>query len=623
MAGNTNSSSSNRVITVINNILTAQDVQAGTLAGIETICRLYFFDRGRSYIRLPGTDEFSLIDEVNRGTDVFLANDIVEDKFTEGEQTKSQCAREFVAQLQKARFIHSDNYETYKNKLLSIDFTPSHGQKITEICIHSITAKDASTSAGYIVFERFGTSRDKLSQLEVFEIFNLCQIINNRIETFETARQLKIEEDSKSLDILTGLPVVSKFKVEAERLIQEGNQYALLYMDIDKFKYLNDLWSVSVGNDILQSMANIIRGFTSADEVCCRVSADKFMLLMRYYDDETLSETLDALNEYFIEMQRTQFCDIKITIVGGVYVIKERIPIDPAIDRANLARRNVKGSYKNEFCIYDDSLEKLSQREKQLEKRLSTALAQHQFIPYLQPKFNLMTKEICGAEALARWQSEDRMISPGEFIPLFEKNGFIVKLDFIIYEATLAFMRRIILNGHVPCRISMNVSRGHITDPHFVQRFMNLVFKYQVPTDFIELEITESIFMEDKDVLNTFISSIRGHGICVSIDDFGAAYSSLNLLKDIDVDVIKLDKAFIDNITTPRTDMLEKDKIIVKNIICMIKELEFITVFEGIEKEEQLDFLRYNGCDYGQGYLFDRPMSLAEFEAKFYPPITE
>lgn len=611
--------SSNRVITVINNILTAPNVPAGTLAGIETICRLYFFDRGRSFIRLPGTDSFSVLNEVNRGTDAFLHKEFEKGKMDQSYYPKSpDTGVAFLKRLQKERFIYTDKYDEYLPELLSLDFIPSAEQNISEMCIHCVTAKNAG-AMGYFVFERFGNSRNKLTQIEVFEIFNLCQIINNRIETFETAKQLKIEEDSKSLDVLTGLPVVNKFKVEGERLIQSGKQYALLYMDIDKFKYLNDLWSVSVGNDILQAIANILRGFTSSDEVCCRVSADKFLLLTRFYGDDELSETLDMLNEYFKEMQLTQFTDVKITIVCGVYVIRDVIPIDPAIDRANLARRSVKGSYKNMFCLYDESLEKLSQREKQLEKRMATALAQHQFIPYLQPKFNLTTKEISGAEALARWQSDDRMISPGEFIPLFEKNGFIVKLDFIIYEATLAFMRRIILNGHIPCRISMNVSRGHITDPHFVQRFMNLVFKYQVPTDFIELEITESIFMEDKDVLNTFISSIRGHGICVSIDDFGAAYSSLNLLKDIDVDVIKLDKAFIDNISNNRTNILEKDKIIVKNIICMIKELEFTTVFEGIEKEEQLDFLRYNGCDYGQGYLFDRPMSLTEFEEKFYP----
>lgn len=263
-------------------------------------------------------------------------------------------------------------------------------------------------------------------------------------------------------------------------------------------------------------------------------------------------------------------------------------------------------------------MENLSDREKQLEKRTKTALENKEFVPYLQPKFMLSTNEICGAEALARWHAADRMIQPHEFIPLFERNGFITQLDFEIYEQTFQFVKESMAKGYGMVPISLNMSRGHINDPDFLNKFMHLMDYYEIPTQMIELEITESVFEENTERLKEFIADIRTTGIKVSIDDFGSAYSSLNMLKDIDVDIVKLDKSFIDNICSGTSyDTMQKDRIIVENIINMITLLGFKTIFEGIESHEQIEFLKYSGCNFGQGFLFARPLPLDEFENKF------
>ncbi|MFI3202103.1 MAG: EAL domain-containing protein, partial [Eubacteriales bacterium] len=295
----------------------------------------------------------------------------------------------------------------------------------------------------------------------------------------------------------------------------------------------------------------------------------------------------------------------------------EDTSINLVIDKANIARRTIKGSYKNDFKIYNENLENINEREKQLEKRMGPALENGEFVPFLQPKFNLQTNTICGAEALARWKAKDRMIAPFEFIPAFERNGFITKLDFSIYDQVFRFMSKMLKEGRTLFPISLNVSRGHMSNPCFVEEVVALLKTYEIPHELVELEITESVFTEDKMLLKTFISEIRSYGMQVSIDDFGTAYSSLNLLKDVVVDVIKMDKSFIHDDVEDTEESIKSNKIIVKNIVNMIKELNFKIIFEGIETKEHVEFLSGIGCRYGQGYVFARPMPLEEFKSTY------
>ena len=245
------------------------------------------------------------------------------------------------------------------------------------------------------------------------------------------------------------------------------------------------------------------------------------------------------------------------------------------------------------------------------------ALKHEEFLVYLQPKFDLLSNKVCGAEALVRWkQKNGKMIYPDDFIPIFEKNGFIVNIDLYIYEKIFKKVKEWIDKGIDVVPISLNVSRAHTKNLDFIKKVLNLVDIYNIPVNTIEFELTESIFSTDLNYLNDFIQKIRKNGFKVSIDDFGSAYSSLNLLKEIEVDIIKLDKAFLSNVEDFKNSY--KDKVIIESIIKMAKELNLKVVCEGIETEEQKELLKNMGCEVGQGYIFSKPISIYEFEEKFY-----
>ncbi len=241
---------------------------------------------------------------------------------------------------------------------------------------------------------------------------------------------------------------------------------------------------------------------------------------------------------------------------------------------------------------------------------MRSALINKEFIVYLQPKIDLSTRQISGAEALVRWLPPDEnLIPPKDFIPLFEKNGFVVELDFYVYEEVFKVLRKWLDEKRCLVPISLNVSRIHLRDYNFVPRLTSLINKYNLPTDLIELEITESTFFENINQLLKVISELKHYGFTFSIDDFGSGYSSLNILKDLPIDVLKLDKGFF-----PRDNISKKEKIIVSTIVDMAKKLDIRVISEGIETIEQCDFLTNIGCDMVQGYLFAKPMPISEFE---------
>lgn len=591
-------------------------VPKGNSIGLNVLCQLYKIDRVRTFARFPNTDTFALIDDARPGREPgFHAEESGFDFHKSLYQRGNESRKSILPILLETPLIYTTDMSQYEAGLEEINYTKTPGKKVSQAFICTMVSRSTGIM-GVLTLEQFEDS-EQLSKQELIEIRSICDVVMLRIESDETQKQLRKEEALNDYDDVTGLPILRVFKDEVSRKLKENPMCVMLYLDVDKFKYINDIWDFTIGNQILYEIGGTLNDFLEEGEFCCRINDDKFGIYLKYTDDEELNTRIEVLNNSFIKMQQEHFADIKITIICGIYVTRTTMQLNDIIDKANVARRNVKGSYQNAFEFYDNGLENLSAREKELEKRTQIALEKRQFIPYLQPKFDLVTNKICGAEALARWKTEERMIAPFEFIPIFEKNGFITTLDFEIYDQTLAFIRLCLDKGLGFVPVSLNVSRGHINDENFLTKFMGIVKKYNVPTNLIELELTESIFSEDNEQLKTFISDIRKIGINVSIDDFGSAYSSLTLLKDIDVDTVKLDKAFIDNISKSGSEDSHKDKIIIKNIVRMINELGFKTIFEGIEIAEQADFLKDTGCHYGQGYIFARPISLEEFERKF------
>lgn len=415
-----------------------------------------------------------------------------------------------------------------------------------------------------------------------------------------------------SRDYLTGLYTLSGFIKEAMKIISEPSDYsyAILYADFDKFKNINDEWGYSTGDEVLVYFSKLLTSSTLSSEISCRISDDKFLVLLKYRKREEILHRIDITNDIIINDFDRRFSKIKPIIIGGLYYLKpEDKVLSLAIDKANLARKTIKGVHKSRIAVYDHSLHMQLSREKMIENHMYDALNNNEFIVFMQPKIDLKTNGLIGAEALVRWKKPSgEIVGPNEFIPIFERNGFISELDFYVYEKTMIYLRKWLDMGKKPLVISINVSKVHLYDSNFIQKLEKLVEKYNIPANLIELELTESIFFKGLDRLVNIINYMREKGFLISIDDFGSGYSSLNLLKTLPVDILKIDGDFF-----KQNQMGEHEKIIISSIITLAKGLGLKVISEGIETEEQVNFLKENSCDMAQGYWFYRPMPMLEF----------
>ena len=295
----------------------------------------------------------------------------------------------------------------------------------------------------------------------------------------------------------------------------------------------------------------------------------------------------------------------------GIYKIsKSDNDINTIMDRANTARKTIKGGHKNSFAFYDKEMHKKILKEKEIENSMVDALNNGEFIVYFQPKYSLSDYQIIGAEALVRWDNPQKgLIPPIEFIPVFERNGFIVNIDFYVFEEVCKKIREWMDEGQKVVPISVNLSRMHFVNSNFIEKFKLIVDKYKIPTRLIELELTETAVLDNIEGLLDTMNNLKEKGFVISMDDFGTGYSSLNLLKELPVDILKLDRAFF-----TEKDESNNEKIVISNVIKMAKELKMKVISEGVETISQVEFLKQIGCDMVQGYLFSKPMPVKEFE---------
>ena len=303
-------------------------------------------------------------------------------------------------------------------------------------------------------------------------------------------------------------------------------------------------------------------------------------------------------------------------MISGVYTLAdENIGIMAALDRAILAQKTVKDKAyytSNLVVVYDEKMNDAMLSKQYIESHMVEALENDEFKVFYQPKVNTETGEIEGAEALARWIRPDgEMISPGRFVPVFEQNGFIADMDFAIYRNAIADIRRWMRDGIDVPIISLNVSRHHMRDETFPEKICALVDNLGVPREKIELEITESMLTENMNKLIDAMKTLSDAGFRISVDDFGSGYSSLNLITVLPFHTLKIDGGFF-----LRNELTEKNKKVITSIMELAKSLNYQTVSEGVETDEQVEFLREIGCDLIQGYYFDKPLSQEEFEER-------
>lgn len=417
------------------------------------------------------------------------------------------------------------------------------------------------------------------------------------------------------MDRLTGVSNLEKFEIDARKILRKNKdtEYAMVYLDIEKFKFLNESFGHTTGNRILIYFAKFFERQLRSDELFARVNGDKFVALLTYGEKFAFLERINVFLFKFNDILGHLLGKLRIIIVAGVYKLEfadANINIDFAIDRANLARKTVKGSHHNAVAFYDGKIDEQIRKEKEVENLMENALLDEEFVVYLQPKYNLAGRRLHGAEALVRWKrKEKKLIQPNDFIPIFERNGFIIELDFYILEKVFQLQQKWFNLGKKVHPIAVNISRLHVGKQFFIKRLNDLIKKYQIEPKNIEIEMTESAFVDNEIGYLEFISELRRIGFVLSMDDFGTGYSSLNLLREVPFDVLKLDRSFLaSGSITPR------EKVLISNIVKMANELNIKVVSEGVETEEQALFLSEVNCDMVQGFLFSRPMPIVEFE---------
>ena len=410
-------------------------------------------------------------------------------------------------------------------------------------------------------------------------------------------------------DGLTGLYTIQKFSQCVKRNLEnnQDTKFTFIRLDIERFKMINNFYGVEAGDRLLVYISGLIETYWQDVENCVfgRIDGDVFGICFPR-DEKKLNGFILYIKRELKKYKAAYYLE---TAMGIYDILDNNLDVRNIIARATLAAKQCKGQYMIHEARYTEELRAKIIREQNIINEMEHALETGEFVVYFQPKYELDHCRPSGAEALVRWKSPDQgFLSPGEFIPLFEKNRFIVKLDQFMFTSVCGLLRQWLDAGIEPRPLSVNVSRMQFHTPDFVERYIRIKSQYAIPDGLLELEFTESIFFDNVALLSSAVHELRRAGIKCSIDDFGAGYSSLNVLKALPVSVLKLDGMFF---RTAKDD--EQAKIVIRNIMRMAGELKMATVAEGVETHEQVAFLETTGCDIIQGYVFARPMPAAEF----------
>jgi len=390
---------------------------------------------------------------------------------------------------------------------------------------------------------------------------------------------------------------------------------ALVIFDINKFKVINDLHGYERGNDVLKRIAGVLHDNLSEKESFCRLSADKFILLLAFGERKEFVKRLKNLATQLRRNCTLEDSRAMLDLAFGIYEITEAIPFYIMLDRAHLALERSKRRTFDKYDFYDEEDRNRIVAEQHIEDSMEQALENGEFEVFLQPKCDFATGELRGAEALVRWnRGENRLVPPDEFIPVFERNGFILRLDMFILEQIAKLLAKWQEENQKMVPLAVNFSRLHLNDVRYIPQMRRMMAKHNVDPKWVEAELTENVIFNNLERVQEVVRELHLYGFSVAMDDFGSGYSSLNLLKDLHFDTIKLDKEFLNEFEeNPRS------KYVIEGAVKMLKTLGVSVVAEGVETREQADFLRATGCDLAQGYFFSRPVSIATFEQMLHP----
>ncbi len=425
-------------------------------------------------------------------------------------------------------------------------------------------------------------------------------------------RKLRIEKRNRLLELayidpITGLGNYNAYLERTKEKLEMNGKKTVIILDIDKFKTFNKKYGHMKGNELLKRVGEEIKHAIRKTDIVCRLANDVFgIFLVGEVDVENITGRLNN------KISRINMGDIwyNLRISMGVYICdKDEKDVQSIIDKAIMAHDSIKGKYHVPYGIFTEEFEQKVIRESEIENMMEEAIKNKEFEVYYQPQISTKTEKMEGAEALVRWKKGENMISPGEFIPIFEKNYFIIKLDEYVYERVCENIQEIKKEFKEIPKISVNISKESLLDNKFLEKYEKIMKKYDIIPKEIELEITERTTVNNDIDIQKILNKIKQKRFSIAIDDFGTGYSSLNMLEMMPIDTLKIDKSFID-----RIDINEEKTNFIEIIMFITKKLKLKTVAEGVETIEQVNYLKKWNCDLIQGYVYQKPLRFEEFK---------
>lgn len=433
------------------------------------------------------------------------------------------------------------------------------------------------------------------------------------IQYNRTLAQCMLEKIMKT-DINTGVASQDFLMYYAVNLIKNGRigDYTGIFFNIHNFKYVNKVFDYSQGDVILRNYAQMVKSYLDSDEEIARLGGDNFVVICR---NENASDFISKIKDVHMSHEfRSVKREIQLGVTAGIACLEGVDKPREVMARTSIAYQAARKTGAGSIVVYTKEIKKHLMDDQEILAAFPQALAAGEFVVYYQPKVRIVDKSIYGAEALVRWVRNGQVVTPARFIPQLEREGSVCRLDYYMLEQVCGFLKSRLDKGQKIVPVSVNFSRRHLEEIDLVERITGTIDRFGIDRSYIEIELTESEDYQNYEIMSSVIGRLKERGISTSIDDFGTGFSSLNMIKKVDLDTIKIDKSLIpfDDVNNNK----HQDIVMFSSIIDLIGRLGKKSVAEGVETTQQLDYLEKLGCDIVQGYVFDKPLPKDEFEQR-------
>ncbi len=433
------------------------------------------------------------------------------------------------------------------------------------------------------------------------------------IQYNRTLAQCMLEKIMKT-DINTGVASQDSLMYYAVNLIKNGRigDYTGIFFNIHNFKYVNKVFDYSQGDVILRNYAQMVKSYLDSDEEIARLGGDNFVVICR---NENASDFISKIKDVHMSHEfRSVKREIQLGVTAGIACLEGVDKPREVMARTSIAYQAARKTGAGSIVVYTKEIKKHLMDDQEILAAFPQALAAGEFVVYYQPKVRIVDKSIYGAEALVRWVRDGQVVTPARFIPQLEREGSVCRLDYYMLEQVCGFLKSRLDKGQKIVPVSVNFSRRHLEEIDLVECITGTIDRFGIDRSYIEIELTESEDYQNYEIMSSVIGRLKERGISTSIDDFGTGFSSLNMIKKVDLDTIKIDKSLIpfDDVNNNK----HQDIVMFSSIIDLIGRLGKKSVAEGVETTQQLDYLEKLGCDIVQGYVFDKPLPKDEFEQR-------